>query len=392
MRAGWQCGCASILGRVDKRNPYASDDQVIAALEDNGHNRRVAAVSLGISERAIYSRIAKLKQKGIYDGGVEATVPEAHTVKGVSTLYGEDGSVRAQWIKTQQSAAEMAAAREEACRAMAESLPKEKPVKTRIKSSDDDLLNLYLITDFHLGMKSWGEESGADWDMKIAENLLVDWFAAAIKQAPNAGTAVFAQLGDFLHYDGLDAVTPTAHNVLDSDTRFQKVVRVAIRALRRIVRMLRQKHPYTHIIMAEGNHDMASSVWLRELFAAVFEGSDNVSVDLNPDPYYCYEFGDTSLFFHHGHKKRPNNIDDVFVAKFREVFGRTKHSYGHMGHLHHLQSIESNLMIVEQHRTLAAADAYASRGGWMSGRDASVITYHKRYGQVGRVTITPEMV
>jgi hypothetical protein len=63
-----------------------------------------------------------------------------------------------------------------------------------------------------------------------------------------------------------------------------------------------------------------------------------------------------------------------------------------MGHLHHVDIKETNLMIIEQHRTLAAPDAYASRGGWMSGRDAQVITYHKEYGQVGRIIISPDMV
>jgi hypothetical protein len=117
-----------------------------------------------------------------------------------------------------------------------------------------------------------------------------------------------------------------------------------------------------------------------------------VTVDTSPDPYYCVEHGLTSLFFHHGHKRRPQEIDDVFAAKFRDVFGRTKYSYAHMGHLHHAALKESPLMVVEQHRTLAAADAYASRGGWLSGRDAPVITYSKQYGQVGRVVLSPKAV
>ena len=53
---------------------------------------------------------------------------------------------------------------------------------------------------------------------------------------------------------------------------------------------------------------------------------------------------------------------------------------------------ESNLMTVEQHQTLAARDAYASRGGWLSGRSAKVITYHDKYGEVGRSTINFEMI
>jgi hypothetical protein len=100
----------------------------------------------------------------------------------------------------------------------------------------------------------------------------------------------------------------------------------------------------------------------------------------------------TSLFFHHGHKKRMEQIDRVFTAKFRDVFGRTQQTYAHMGHLHHQKTLESSLMTVEQHRTLAAPDAYASRGGWLSGRDAKVITYHKEHGEVFRVTINPRML
>jgi hypothetical protein len=48
-------------------------------------------------------------------------------------------------------------------------------------------------------------------------------------------------------------------------------------------------------------------------------------------------------------------------------------------------------MVVEQHRTLAASDAYASRGGWMSGRDAQVITYHATHGEVGRIVVNSRM-
>lgn len=49
-------------------------------------------------------------------------------------------------------------------------------------------------------------------------------------------------------------------------------------------------------------------------------------------------------------------------------------------------------MVVEQHRTLAAQDAYAARGGWLSGRDAQVIVYHRNFGEVGRHRINYDML
>ena len=87
-----------------------------------------------------------------------------------------------------------------------------------------------------------------------------------------------------------------------------------------------------------------------------------------------------------------DSLETVFIAKFREVFGRTKHSYAHTGHLHHNVLRETNTMQIEQHRTLAAPDSHASRGGWMSGRDAKVITYHAEHGEVGRIIVSADML
>lgn len=319
------------------------------------------------------------------------SAPDGYSVRGTSTLYRPDGSVAIQWVKTDRARDAELRALEEAFAGMSERLPRVKPRRAPAHVNDD-LANLYVLTDYHLGMLAWGEETGADWDLQIAEQLMIEWFQAAIATSPAAELGILAQLGDFLHWDGIEAVTPTSKHLLDADTRFQKLVRVAIRVLRRVIDMLLGKHGRVHVIMAEGNHDIASSIWLREWLAAIYEREPRVTIDTNPDPYYCVEHGDTSLFFHHGHKKKMEQVTDVFAAKFREVFGRTKHSYAHTGHLHHDKRIENNLMIVEQHRTLAAPDAHASRGGWISGRDAKVITYHKRYGEVGRVIISPDMV
>ena len=144
--------------------------------------------------------------------------------------------------------------------------------------------------------------------------------------------------------------------------------------------------------MADANHDPVSQIWLRELFFILYENEPRITVDRSPSPYNVYEFGNVALFFTHGHKRKINNVSEVFASQFREIFGRTKYAYAHMGHLHSVDVKENNLMIVEQHRTLAAPDAYSARGGWLSGRDAKTITYHKEYGEVSRVTINSDML
>jgi hypothetical protein len=296
------------------------------------------------------------------------------------------------WIKYDLANEERLKNLKTAIEALKEEITPTNPTPQTTKILNQNIINQYTLTDYHLGMMAWAEESGDDWDLKIAEDTIVRFFEVAMANSPDAEECIFAQIGDFLHWDGLDAVTPTNKQVLDADTRFTKVVRVAIRVLRRIITILLNKYKVVHIVMAEGNHDPASSVWLREMFSAFYDYEPRLVIDTNPDPYYCITFGKVCLFYHHTHKKPIGQLDNVFVSKFKKEFGESEHVYAHTGHLHHLKVIESNLMVLEQHRTLAAKDSYSSRGGYGSGRDSKVITYHKDYGEVGRQIININML
>ncbi len=323
--------------------------------------------------------------------GAEWELPAGHTVKGVSALVDADGRVIQAWHKTAIDKEQQLTAMRAAVEAFKEELPRAEPV-TRTQRAHIDLLNFYAVTDAHFGMLSWKEETGADWDLSIAEALLTDWFAAAIDLAPAAFTGVLAQMGDLAHYDGMESKTPTSGHILDADSRFPKVIRVIIRTLRRVVRMMLEKHERVHIIMADANHDPASGAWLREMFAAFYEDEPRVTVDSSASTYYVVEHGKTSLFVHHGHRRNVGNVDSVFAGKFRDIYGRTEFSYAHLGHLHSDELKTTNLMKVERHETLAAPDAYAANGGWLSGRSAKVITYSAKHGEVSRLTLSPQMV
>jgi len=367
------------------------------AYHENNKNATRTAEVLGCVRQTVdasinASRLKRSKMGITDDMDVTPHVGEGYAIKGVSTLVDADGKAKLRWVKTDRDKETQEAIMLATVEAMNDEIKPCVLIPAPEINSITELMNLYTITDYHLGMLAWKEETGDNWDTQIAEDALVEWFHQAIQQSPNSENAIFAQLGDFMHWDGFDAVTPSSGHLLDADTRFQRLVRVAIRVIRRVIAMLLKKHQHITVIMAEGNHDMSSSIWLRELFSTLYSEEPRVTVDTNPDPYYCVEHGDCSLFFHHGHKKNFKMISEVFAAKYREIFGRTKHSFAHMGHMHHLKVEENNLMVVEQHRTLSGKDAYASRGGYIAGRDAKVITYHSKYGEVSRVTINYYMV
>lgn len=312
-------------------------------------------------------------------------------VKGKTTLVDAEGRIMMQHIMERDTAERQAEALRAMVAALKEDLPRVNIVPAP-QGTQANLLNQFTITDNHFGMLSWREETGSDYDLRIAEELLLDWFSAAIDLAPDAHTAVLAQIGDLMHHDALESVTPAHRHVLDADSRLQKVIRVVIRTIRRIIDMLLQKHQHVHVIMASGNHDPASSAWLREMLAVMYEDEPRISVDNSPGLYYAYEWGKTALFYHHGHKRGVNNVDATLAGTFRELYGRSKYAYAHVGHRHSDEGRKSGLMYIEQHETLAAPDAYAAGGGWLSGRSAKVITYHREFGEVGRLTLRPEMV
>lgn len=370
--------------------------QYLDAINEHGGMRK-AAKALGVSYSTIYSAVSRVEQLAAARGyspkhDYVHPVPATHVAKGVSTLYGVDGKPRLQWVKSSLDEKKLQEARQAALQALAEELPRLPPQRAPKASCSEELLNVYTLTDSHVGMLAWGRETGADWDLKIAERVLVGCFEHMVASAPRAKVAFVNQLGDFLHQDGLAAVTPTSGHNLDSDGRFSKMIETAVRVLRRVVDFALARHEQVVVLLAEGNHDMASSVWLRHMFKALYENEPRLKVIDSELPYYAHQHGGTMLAFHHGHLKKNDQLPLLFAAQFPKVWGETTKRYAHTGHRHHVEEKEHSGMTVHQHTTLAARDAYAARGGWVSERAVTGITYHRKFGEVARNTITPEML
>lgn len=384
---------------IDQRlREFATQTQLtyLNAVEEHGSGR-AAARALGIAASAVNDALARLKANAARQGyspdhGMVHTVPDGYKVKGVSTLYNRDGVAVSQWVKSSADEQRQRELMEAAYKALSDELPRQEPISGPIATCEH-LANLYTLTDSHVGALCWHRENlESDWDLGIAERTLTACFEQMVKSSPKAKVGIVAQLGDFLHTDGLAALTPTSGHVLDADGRFPKIVESAVRILRRVVNFALARHEKVIVLMAEGNHDMAASVWLRTMFQALYENEPRVEVVNSVLPYYVYQHGKTMLAWHHGHLKRNDDLPLLFAAQFPEMWGQTKKRYAHCGHRHHVEVKEHSGITVVQHSTLAARDAYASRGGWMSERQCTAMTYHTEYGQVGTVTITPEMV
>jgi hypothetical protein len=317
--------------------------------------------------------------------------PEGMYVRSTSTLIdGQTGTVKQQWVKADiQKQNEFKAMLDASIRA-AEGITPRPAVPPPI-FFDTDLATLYTMTDCHVGMLAWKKETGEAWDLEIAENCLVDTFLKMIAAAPASQLGIMNQLGDFLHFDSLKAVTPEHQNLLDADSRYQKVVEVAVRVLVRVIDALLEKHETVRVYMHEGNHDPAGSVWLRVMFARLYANNSRVIVEKSPLPYVALQHGKTMLAFHHGHLSKKEKLPLLFAAMFPEIWGATHKGgrYIHTGHLHCVDEQEHPGIKVIQHPTLSAPDAYAARSGYISKRQATSMTYHKEFGEVARGVFVP---
>jgi hypothetical protein len=381
----------------DQLRSFATIRQLeyIDAINLHGSHNKAAKV-LGVASTSVDRSMASLKRKAAMQGYSPAhdmshTAPDPYVVKGTSTLYDKDGKPKLQWVKTKLDDELREKAIREAFNAMAIDLPRLLPL-AKPDIANSNLCNLYTLTDCHVGMLAWHKEGGNDWDVKIAEAVLVGCFEQMIMASPCAEVGFVNQLGDFLHSDGMMPVTPTSGHILDQDGRFSKIVTIALRVLRRVIDLALQRHNKVVVLMAEGNHDMASSIWLRVMFKALYENEPRVEVIDSELPYYVYQHGKTMLAFHHGHLSKNDILPMVFAAQFPKMWGETEKRYCHTGHRHHGEEKEHRGMTVTQHPTLSARDAYAARGGWIAERQATAITYHKEFGKYSSHTVTPEML
>jgi len=313
-------------------------------------------------------------------------------VKGTSTLYDGEGNITAQWVKSQR---EDEKAVEDLLTVLDSYKLKPMPAVKAPKKTNKDLCSLYTLTDFHLAMYAWSEETGDDWDTDIASKVLANAIHDMASKAPDSELGVLNLQGDFLHWDGLDAVTPTSGHVLDADTRFDRMIELAIDLTVWSIEELLKKHKKVKVIICEGNHDLAGSAWLRKCIKKIFAKNKRVDLDDSKIPFYAFKWGKNMVAFHHGHKIKNASLPKLFSSEpsYRRMWGECEYTYIHTGHYHHQEQDikEDSGAVVERHPTLAGRDSHAARGGYISKRGAKCITYHSGMGEVERTTIVPRL-
>jgi hypothetical protein len=319
--------------------------------------------------------------------------PLGYHLRGASTLLDAEGNTVQQWVKTAKDGLDPLALLELFKEVVAEDPPKARAkVKPTPQAHSKELLTVYPMGDPHLGMYSWAPETGANFDIKIAEHNLCEAMDKLVGLAPPSETALIAELGDFFHSDNASNRTSRSGAALDVDGRWAKILKVGIRAMVRCIDLALAKHKTVRVVCEIGNHDDHTAIMLALALDAYYRDEPRCQVDTSPSPYHWLEFGKCLIGITHGHNTKAQNLPGIMAHDRREAWGRTLHRHFYCGHVHHESLKEYPGCTVETVRTLAAGDAWHHASGYRSGRSAFCDVWHKDRGQILRHTVGIEQV
>ena len=360
-----------------------------ATIEHGAMN--AAAKAIGVNSGTIRQAVDRVRYRAAKMGyAPEADMTRPTTgpfvVKGTSTLYGEDGQPKIQWVKTALDKEAQLEIMRQAVEAICADV---KPTKAVPPPPDvnGQLLSVYPWGDPHVGMYAWADEVGENFDLAIAEADMCNAVDYLVERSPPSKRGVLVNLGDFFHYTNMSGSTEKSGHILDRDSRTAKMIDVGVRILKRCIERMREKHEVVEVINAPGNHDETFAHFLNVMFRTLYENEPRVVIHDAPTTRHYLRHGKCLIGVVHGHQTKDRDLPGIMAAERPEDWGQTKHRVFFRGHHHHDNRVEyTGPCFVEQVRTLAPGDSYSVGGGWLSGRDMKCIVMHEEYGEQMRLT------
>lgn len=321
------------------------------------------------------------------------TVPDPFAVKRVSTHRDGAGEILTQWVIAEPEREAMAQLQREFVRELCETVTPRKGLSKAPKHSNKDIMVGYPLGDHHFGMLSWAPETGSDYDSKIAKELLAASIDYLVDTAPPAEQALFCNLGDLLHMDNRTNRTPQSGHILDVDSRYARVIRIAAYGMAYAVERLLQKHQQVKLVNVAGNHDMDSASWVSLVLEAYFRHEPRVTVEVSPAKFLFHQFGKNMIGMTHGDTLKLPQLAGVMASYQPAMWGETTYRVAWTGHVHHSQTVNAKDISgakCESFGVLPPLDAFAASRGYMAQREMHAITFKRAGGELGRSTFNAD--
>lgn len=232
----------------------------------------------------------------------------------------------------------------------------ERPVIERNKTAGDKMLEIN-ICDLHLGKMSWNEETGENYDHKIAEKRFFKVIDDVIQKTKyqSFDKILFVFGNDFFNYS--DTIGNTLGGTRqDNDLRWQKMFQVGCDMVIKALDMLAEISN-VELLYVPGNHDIQPAFYAYEKFRGWYRNDERVTIikDIKERKYYRY--GNSLIGFTHGAKEKKR-LAHLMQTEAKKDWGETDFHEYHCGHFHSDRSKEEDGITIRWLSSPTSTDAW----------------------------------
>lgn len=256
--------------------------------------------------------------------------------------------------------------------------------------------HLYEIAmyDIHFGRLTWDEESGDNYDIKLATKAVKSSLVRllALVQNQNVDRILLPLGNDFFNVDSKFNTT-TNGTSQQEDTRWQKTFRKGRELCVWMIDACAQVAP-VDVIIVPGNHDQQRSFYLGDALECWYHDCQNVMVNNLAKSTKYYNYGLNLIGFNHGYDVPLTKLPTIMALDEPKLWAKTKFREWHTGDKHHKKELipfadEGSGMVVRIIRSLASYDAWTFNSGYHALRASEAFLWSKNEGMIAQYTALP---
>jgi len=226
------------------------------------------------------------------------------------------------------------------------------------------------MPDIHLGKETWAEESGEDYNIQIARNVVHSTLDRLLGYASMYPVEkILLPMGnDFFNVDNKDNTT-TKGTPQQEDTRWSKTFREGRKLAVEMIDKCASVAP-VDVIMIAGNHDEQRTFYLGEVLYAWYFRSKNVTIDNRAIKRKYKHFGNNLIGFTHGAHEKIKQLPSIMPVEEPEKWAKSIHREWHLGDKHHKQDLLNRTedidgVTIRLLRSLSATDTWHFDKGYI---------------------------
>lgn len=260
--------------------------------------------------------------------------------------------------------------------------------------SKGECLAVAGLFDVHFGKYAWGEETGTNFDVQIAEEVYTKAVEGILAEVSGKkiGRWLLPVGNDFFHMDN-SRNTTFAGTPLDVDGRYARVIESGEMAVIKAIERMMAVAP-VDVVWVPGNHDPTTSYHLCRTIAAWYRNTDRVEVDIGPSPRKYYRWGNNIIGLTHGNEEKIEELPNLMASERPDDWAACKDGSREwlIGHWHQSKrwvtkaTATSRETIIRGLMSLSGTDSWHHRKGYVNtAQAAEVYFYKKTMGYAGHV-------